>query len=568
MESNDQVILKEVLRQKREELTDPLDESVFFELFAAEQITKDYDLSYEEIESGIVAGGNDGGIDGLFFFVNGELIREDTDLGTFHRDVKLELYVIQAKSTSGFSDKAIQSLRSTSEELLDLSRDLTSLQEAYNSQLVSIISKFREAIHGSASRFPTLRIAYYYATLGDHIHPNVQRQVAPLRELIGRLFTGAEFSFEFLGARDLLELTRRRPRSAYKLRLSDSPIATEDNAYVCLVTLSDYNDFITDGQTYARPLFDANVRDHQGNVQVNRGIRDTLSKPQGEDFWWLNNGVTVLAAQAQLAGKLLSLENPRIVNGLQTSIEIFRHFAESTHDSGLEDETRRILVRVIVPTEQDSYERIIKATNSQTSIPVASLRATDRVHRNIEDYFKGKGLYYDRRKNQYKNEGKPRDRIVSITYVAQAVMSVVLGRPNDARARPSTLLKDDEGYEQVFNDKYAPSVYLVATQMVRHAESHLRAAHIPLDRKDVRNLRFYVAMFTARVILNDPNPNPSVVADLDMNELDTDAFAVAIEEVVSVFRDLGGDDQVAKGSEMLSLVKERINALTFKIDTQ
>ena len=130
-----------------------------------------------------------------------------------------------------------------------------------------------------------------------------------------------------------------------------------------------------------------------------------------------------------LINKRLTLENPQIVNGHQTSVEIFEHFRSTPGE-----EKRSVLVRVIEPSSEDSHQRIIRATNSQTSIPIAFLRATEEIHRNIEDYFKSNGFYYDRRKNSYSNEGKPRDKIVGVPTLAQAVMAILLGRPNDARA--------------------------------------------------------------------------------------------------------------------------------------
>lgn len=111
-------------------------------------------------------------------------------------------------------------------------------------------------------------------------------------------------------------------------------------------------------------------------------------------------------------------------------------------------------MRVIVPSAKESRDKIIKATNSQTAVQQASLRATDKIHRDIEEYLRPRSLYYDRRKNYYKNEGRPRNRIVGIPHLAQAVMSVVLQRPDTARARPSSLLKADDTYKQVFNEKY------------------------------------------------------------------------------------------------------------------
>jgi hypothetical protein len=560
MPSPDQIVLEEVLKHRRDQLSSPILESTYFELFAGEQALKDYDLSWDEVESGLVGNGGDGGIDGFYLFINGEVVREDTDISDFRGDIRIELHIIQAKERSGFSEAAIQKLRTTTEDLLDISKDISSLEGVYNTALIESVRRFRDAFQKYVARMPELTISYYYATLGDEVHPNVQRQVIPLREMVSRLFGGSDFSFDFLGARGLLDLTRKKPKTTYELKLSDSPISTLSNAYVCLVRLDEYYRFITDGGgPYIKSMFDANVRDHQGNVQVNKGIRDSLHNPQGEDFWWLNNGVTILASKAVLSAKTLTIENPRIVNGLQTSIEIHKYFENA--DS---DEDRSLLVRVIVPEHQESNERIIKATNSQTSIPIASLRATDKVHRDIEDYFKAKGLYYDRRKNQYKNEGKPLDRIVSIGYVAQAVMSIALGRPDDARARPSTLLKSDDDYEMVFNANYPPDTFLKPTQVLRIVEDHLRSERYQFSRKDVNNVRFQVTMFVSWLLMNTTNPSIEQVSNLRIEDLSDELIETSIGEVWKVYESLGGDDQVSKGPQFVKLIKERLSELTFK----
>lgn len=71
MSANDRIILDKILEQKRKELAPDIPTSKFFEIFTAEQILKDYDLSYDEIESGIVGDGGNGGVDSLYVFLNG-----------------------------------------------------------------------------------------------------------------------------------------------------------------------------------------------------------------------------------------------------------------------------------------------------------------------------------------------------------------------------------------------------------------------------------------------------------------------------------------------------------------
>lgn len=45
-------------------------------------------------------------------------------------------------------------------------------------------------------------------------------------------------------------------------------------------------------------LFESNVRDYEGDVEVNEQIRETLHNQNDKaEFWWLNNGITILAAK-------------------------------------------------------------------------------------------------------------------------------------------------------------------------------------------------------------------------------------------------------------------------------
>lgn len=96
-------------------------------------------------------------------------------------------------------------------------------------------------------------------------------------------------------------------------------------------------------------FFEANVRDYQGKNAINSCIKDSLEdSDNGEDFWWLNNGITILASEATMASsRELQLTNPEIVNGLQTSNEIYNFYSQN--ESLLQSERRNVLVRVIVP---------------------------------------------------------------------------------------------------------------------------------------------------------------------------------------------------------------------------
>ena len=556
MSANDRIILDEILKQRHQEVDPNLKQSEFFELFTSEQILKDQDLSYEEIESGLVGDGQDGGIDGFYLLVNGELVQEDPDYSYLKKNIDVDLVLIQSKMHDGFQETPIERFTSVSDDILDLSKSLTELEGVYHSGLLENISRFRDLQAQLANKFPNLRLSFFYACRGTEPNNTVSRKVSKLENTVNSYFPNCSFSFEFIGAPDLLELARSTPQTTYTLTLAENPISADSQVgFVCLVKLRDFFDFITDdSNALQRNIFEANVRDYQGRTQVNDDIEQSLKDDNSEDFWWLNNGVTVLASKASQSGKALTVEDPQIVNGLQTSTEIFNYW-QNYNTNGDE---RRILVRVIVPSVSESWDRIIKATNSQTSVQQASLRATDKIHRDIEEYLRPRGLYYDRRKNYYKNEGKPRDRIVSIPHLAQAVMSTVLQKPDTARARPSSLLKADDTYKQVFTEKYPVQLYYVCAETLKRIETLLKSSDVNLAARDRNNLRFYVLMDTLVRAVEKPNPAMKDYASLDPKSVSDKQILASINRVKEIYDDLGGTDQVAKGTEFLTRLKESI----------
>ena len=551
MTTNSQIILDGVLKQRQSEMDPDADPSTFFEFFTAQQILKDFDLSYDEIESGLIGGGGDGGVDSIYLLVNGDLVQEDSDYSHLRKDIVIDLVVIQSKTHAGFQETPVERFITVSNDLFDLSKGTTH-PSVYNKQLLGAIDRFQSLYRDLTPWFPTFNVSFHYASKGVAANDNVKHKVEMLKDVVLSRIPNARFDFQFLGASELYDLAGRQPHTTFNLPLAENPISSDDQVgFVCLVRLRNFFDFITDETgSLQRQLFDANVRDYQGRTQVNDEIQASLQVVGSEDFWWLNNGVSILATQASLGGKTLTIKDPQIVNGLQTSTEVYNYC--KTADMG--DEGRKILVRVMVPNEDESRDRIIKATNSQTVVPPSSLRATDRIHRDIEEHLHQKGLFYDRRKNYYKNEGKPRDKIVGIPYLAQAVMAIVLQQPDQARARPSSLLKNNDDYGRVFSSSYPIELYYVCAEAMRRVESILKLPSLGVPTEDRNNLRFYVAMCAVSGVYNSPKPTPKTISGFDVASLDEAAVQHSLNFVLPKYVSLGGNDQVSKGPQLLKAI--------------
>ena len=430
MARNDIVLLDSILEKYKTQLLGRNDSEVF-ELFCFDQILKDFDLSYEELETGWTDGGDDGGVDGFFTFVNDHLVT-DSDLAFASKrnpEVRLEIFTVKRSDT--FKLEPLNSLYSSITELLDFTKTEDQFSYPFREEVVEQRRLLKNAIVSLADRRPHLTIRINYCSRGDiqSLANNLIQRAETIRQLVVELFGEAQVEVNFYGASELLFIARRVQTYSLRLKFLETYISREGANYLVLVSLPDYFTFICDENgNLRRYLFDSNVRDYLGLSQINEDIRKTLDLRRDsadEDFWWLNNGITLLATYANVVGKDISLENVQIVNGLQTTETIYNFYK----DVGVFDDRRAVLVKILLAADEQARARIIKATNYQNSVDLTSLRGLDTIQRDIEDYLFDNGWYYDRRKNYYKNQGRPAERIISIAYLAAAVRAIALRDP-------------------------------------------------------------------------------------------------------------------------------------------
>lgn len=560
MSKNNQILLDAIIKQEMENFEENIPISDFFEFYSALQVLKENELSYDEINTGIAGKSHDGGADSIYLFVNGELVKEDDDLADkYKKNVDIEFVLIQSKYENKFSEEPLLKLSRLCRSLFDLDFNPEDYVGQYNEHVLSAFELFKNTYVGLITKKPKLKISVYYVSKGVEIHPNVYKQASSLEDDIIEKLPSSEAKVHFLGAEKLVKMTQERPNDVFRLKISETPLSTSEQVFIALTNLADYFNFITDEDgKLIRHIFESNVRDYQGKTNVNNEIQDTLENPGDEEFWWLNNGVTILASEvAAPGGKELVVHNPEIVNGLQTSSEIHRFY--NINKDKLEGENRDVLVRIIVPESEETRDRIIRATNSQTPIPKSSLRATDQVHRQIEDFLKPRGLYYDRRKNFYKNEGKKPKEIISVPFMSQCLISVLMQKPNFARARPSTLLEDDESYSKLFHKNNDLQAYYLVAFLGRKIEEHLKKDKT-YTTTEIADIKFYILYTVCCLMTNCLYPMSNQIAKLKPEDLSDDVFNYALAITYDLYRENGGTNKVAKGAKLIEELKDKLRA--------
>lgn len=525
--SNNKIILNGCIEQFKNENELSTNDSETFELFALTQITKTYDLSFEAIQSSIVDGGNDGGIDSIIVIIDDFVPESLDDLNDikFTRKTSVTLLISQCKKENSFKESALDKLITSLPELFSLEKSIDALLTRFNPDLVDKGLVARESWKRCSIGGGQLNIRFNYCTNSESVEVNgsFNDKISQLKSLAQTQFVGAKIDYHNYSSEELLKLYQTQRQERLQIKYKETPLSTSYSSfgigYVGTVKLADYKTFLTDDDSTIREdLFESNIRHFQGLVDVNKKIKDSIEHPSNEDFWWLNNGITIIASNPSLVGTTLSVDNVQIVNGLQTSYSIFLN-----HD-GNETDSRSVLVKVIINEDKRTIDHIIASTNSQNPVSPALLRATDDVQRELELFFLNSGYFYDRRKNYYKNQGKPASRIFSIQSTAQAMESIVFNSPYSARSKPTSLIKDDTTYNRIFNNSNDYKSYLISCLILKKVNEFWGSIEDRDLKNKLANFKLHLARITASLLVGKVSVTISDLTGIDIDSLDDSKF--------------------------------------------
>jgi hypothetical protein len=423
------------------------------------------------------------------------------------------------------------------DKIFDLNTSDNELAKLFNPLLLEKISAFRELWKKTAPSRPTIKINYTYASQGvsTNVTPTFVTKKTQIIEKTKQLINNSEVRFELIGAKELLELFTSSLPSNLSLEMKGNPASVSYRdakkiGYIGFVSLSNFFKFISNEGKLRDYIFEDNVRDYQGDVDVNADISKTLSSDLDRDFWWFNNGITIVADDATVTGNSIHLDAPQIVNGLQTSHAIYTYLKEESRN-----DDRCIMVRVVVSQDKATVDKVISATNRQTPVTSSILRATDEIQRKIELYFSQKGYYYDRRKNYYKNQGKSAKKIFSIQTLAQNYFAICLAQPSQARATPTSLTKDEKRYKQTFRDNIPFGAYLNCCLIRQRVDDFFRGTSMqPDDKIRLTNFKLHVARLIPSLLLNEKQVSAQSIAEINMENVTPELIEKSFQKLDEV----------------------------------
>lgn len=535
------ILLEAIIKKYKETKfkEERIDDDKIFEYFAAEQLLKNEEIDDNKIRSGLIGNGNDNGIDGFFIFLDDELIIKIDQVKSKNKYKNIKVYFHQYKNKYKIEEDVVLKFINAFTDIMNFdNKDLL----GWNEELKNKIKLLRKIIEKTKESSLNIDFIINHISKANSIdienNDSYWSKVNNLKNNIkNSKISNIDVKYNYIGGEELKELSHKNKE--YRLTLRSYHEVNQinfgkDKGYIAFVTLKDYYNFISENGKLRENIFDSNVRDYQNKTKVNENIVKSILEDKNIDFWWLNNGITIIADKnSTQINKELVLQNLKIVNGLQTSYSIYNALKDVDLKE-FDNNNRCLFIKIIICDQRDIMDKVILATNSQNKMPPNLLIANDSIQIDIEEYFFSKGYYYDRKRNYYQNLGKPKNEIISVNLLAQCIVSMILEEkdPSKARSNSGGLIKRDEDYKKIFESRYNPPAYLNSVLIIKKVEEELK--NLEADEKLTKDIiikdiikffKFHISRLLISDITKKANPtdkdieNENILIDISTNNI-------------------------------------------------
>ena len=213
--------------------------------------------------------------------------------------------------------------------------------------------------------------------------------------------------------------------------------------------------------------FENNVRVYlKQRSKINRNIKSTALSEDNHRFFYYNNGITLTCDSFEyiktMRAPVIELKNVQVVNGSQTIHALYDAYLENASKLEYID----ILCRIYETKNSELSTKIAEYTNSQNPVKSRDIRSIDFMQQKLEQELLAKGLYYERKKNQYSD--KKKELRLDAEKTGQVLMTFFNKMPAEAKDQKKLIFADK--YEDVFNDAINADKVLLAYRLFERIE--------------------------------------------------------------------------------------------------
>lgn len=195
-------------------------------------------------------------------------------------------------------------------------------------------------------------------------------------------------------------------------------------------------------------LFDLNIRKYIRNKLVDSGIKKTLDKHR-EDFWFLNNGITIACQDFEIDGDTVKLQNFSIVNGGQTTTLISTYKGSNTKEFYI---PCKIIATKVEDPAATFFTRIAEATNSQKPIYPRDLKSNTPEMLTLARLLDREDVFLEIKRGV--KSSRSYRYSVKNDELAQVILSFAFQQPGTARSGKRTIFESSDIYAKIFKVNY------------------------------------------------------------------------------------------------------------------
>ncbi len=489
------------------------------------------DLDHDEAFDCLTEGGGDFGVDAMH-------LSEETD-GEFGVTLFQGKYKAKLEGSSHFEANGINALINAIRHIFDPAAQLG----AINLRLASRVEAARSLIRDGF--IPRVRVI----ACNNGLRWNDAAQTA-----IERAGWYGQVMWEHVNHDSLINLLQRIKPVNETLRLTGKAMVEDMNfSRVCVGRVA-VTEIAALMKTHGERLLERNIRRYLGlhGNRVNEGIRHTLHSSDPANFYFFNNGLTLVCSDfsynaLQSSDYQVKIDNLQIVNGGQSCMTIFKTI-EAMQASGQPlPVDASVLVRIykLPKDNEDIVLQITQATNSQNPVDLKDLRSNDERQQRLASSIAALGFSYRRKRM----DGVVKADEITSGVAAEVILSVWRNAPHQAKF----LTREHFGklYDTIFTDTLNGAQTIAAVLLYRVAENHRRRPAED-DLALVRYASCFIAMQMGKRLLKDLNVTLDGLTHQNfadavrlIDQKAEDYFAGAVQDVDDALRLLYGGQEVS-----------------------
>jgi hypothetical protein len=525
-------VVEEIHQQAAEELriTDPGRlKSLAFVYFCVKTIL---DLDNDVAFDCLTEGGGDFGVDAIH-------ISEEYD-GEFIVSLFQGKYKNNLEGNANFPEEGITALINAIRFLFDPTAKL----DYINPRLLTKVEEARSLIRDGY--IPQIRAL----ACNNGLEWNAAAQ-----EAIDRAGFGEQATWEHVNPDRLVKILQASKPVNDHLQLSGQAVVEDMNFSRVLVGRVSVTEIAALIERHGERLLERNIRRYlglQGN-RVNEGIRNTLMNEEKSNFYFYNNGITLICDKfsynaLQNGDYKVRVENLQIINGGQTCMTIFRTLQEPNLLNLFQQNSQAyVLLRLYqLPSDnEDLVQKITYATNSQNPVDLKDLRANDERQQRLEIDLQQLGFIYRRKRS----DSSLKSTDITAGVAAEAVLAIWREKPHQAKF----FTREHFGklYDFIFTNQLNGTQVVIAVYLYRMAENRRKRPEAN-DPDFVRYASCFIAMQMGRrllssmgINLNELNHRYFEEAHCLIQEKGENLFSAAVQDVQFALNSLYGGQAVS-----------------------